>query len=123
MLSDLKYVKEDIEREVSYTLHDYKLGVISSDKVEDLIHELTQLKELIDDEIAKLTEALGSRSTSTLHVSFPMFPEENLYTPPEVEVTLPSGLKNLEKKIPAIVKRYGLTPAQVREILRIIFEE
>lgn len=119
MFSNLKYVKEDIEREVNYTLYDYKLGVISSDKIEDLIYELTQLKELIDDEIAKLTEALGSRSTS----SSPVFPEENLYPPPEIEVTLPTGLKNLEKKIPAIVKRYGLTPAQVREILRIIFEE
>jgi len=115
MNNEIKYVKEDIERLVNYTISDYKYGLIPAYEVEKTISELEDVKNLIESEIEKLEELIGTgtkEKTVTL-------PPEHLSGSLEVH----AELNKVREIIIKIARNYGIPPERVIEEISTILKE
>jgi len=130
MFDNMSYIKQDIEREVNYSISDYRYGAISADKLYKLIDELNDIKATIDACISKIMSVLGEAPVTLHNYGSVLYPEEFPSPSPSAVVTTTShghvhvsaDMNKLKDIIIHISRKHGMPPNEILETVRMMLE-
>jgi len=126
-----EWIKEEINREVRYTIEDIKYGIATHESIEKLIKSLEDLRSFINEKIEELSGVLEvERLEKETFEEFEKSEEKKGYKELTAHELLtialaqkPKAPEKIKREAEAIIEKYGLTEEEIMKAYEFVFGE